>query len=158
MILYRVLGAADQLKEGWFSFRGAYKTPDGSKTLREATSNWLIDGPGADDIDIKYSPEAAHEPPDMDPLLAPFWNDFSRNKKDWHQDKYDWYCAFLSPDQLKWVFQGKAQRTFMSSIGVRLAVFKVHSRYVMKSDKQCLFLIDKAYDVEYHPLSYIEEV
>jgi hypothetical protein len=46
----------------------------------------------------------------------------------------------------------------MSSIGVRLAVFKVHSRYVIKSDKQCLFLVDKAYDVEYHPLSYIEEV
>lgn len=158
MILYRVLGAKDDIKEGWFSFRNCYKTPDGSKSLNEAVSHWFSFGPGGLDVEIESTPESAHEPPNLDPLLAPFWNNFYKNKKDWQESKYDWYCAFMSLKQLKDVFQGKSQRAFMSSIGVRLAVFKVHSRYVVKSDQQCLFLIDKAYDVKYHPLSYIEEV
>jgi hypothetical protein len=80
VILYRVLGGADNFKEGWFTYRGAYKTPDGSNSLRDAVIDWLCEGPGADDFNIKYSPESAHRPPCEDPFLAPFWNSFYNGK------------------------------------------------------------------------------
>lgn len=79
------------------------------------------------------------------PHPAPAEDGLSRSENEWHAIDHDEYCGFESLDQLQaWFYIDDHDPGALDRLGLRVAAYKVHGRYVRKGGRQVVFKRDKA--------------